>query len=113
MRPRCYKKQPSEAYVSFGFWIFFLQKNCILKLFCIFAKKYEKALFFCFCMLSVVAMCQDKMGYMSLLYETFVYDTAIVRNYQPNISVVYTGPFEDAPGDRYFHIVNTATNRVR
>lgn len=36
-------------------------------------------------MLSVVAMCQDKMGYMSLLYETFVYDTAIVRNYQPNI----------------------------
>lgn len=95
----------------FGF--FFLQKNCILKLFCIFAKKYEKVLFFCFCMLSVVAMCQDKMGYMSLLYETFVYDTAIVRNYQPNISVVYTGPFEDAPGDRYFHIVNTATNRVR
>lgn len=31
----------------FGF--FFLQKNCILKLFCIFAKKnYEKVLFFLF-----------------------------------------------------------------
>lgn len=100
--------------MSFGFWIFFLAKKLHIKIILYLCKKnYEKVLFFCFCMLSVVAMCQDKMGYMSLLYETFVYDTAIVRNYQPNISVVYTGPFEDAPGDRYFHIVNTATNRVR
>lgn len=99
--------------MSFGFWIFFLAKKLHIKIILYLCKKImKKCCFFCFCMLSVVAMCQDKMGYMSLLYETFVYDTAIVRNYQPNISVVYTGPFEDAPGDRYFHIVNTATNRV-
>jgi len=58
-------------------------------------------------------MGQDKMGYMSLLYEYFAWDTAIVRNYQPNISVVYTGPIEDASGDKYFHLVNTATNTIR
>jgi len=49
MRPRCYKKQPSEAYVSFGFWIFFLAKKLHIKIILYLCKKnYEKVLFFLF-----------------------------------------------------------------